>query len=326
MIDAAIIGLGWWGKNIVNAVQGKSERLRFIRGVSKEPETVREYATQHRFELSTELGDVLADPRVQAVVLATPHSLHVEQIVAVAQAGKPVFCEKPLALKKAGAVRAVEACRKAGVLLGLGHNKRYWPSMRELRRVTAGGSLGTLLHIEGHYSNENSGKFFSAWRDSPAESPGGGMTGSGLHMLDAFVSLVGPVRRVQARLVSRKPQPDPHDTVSVLLDFVSGVTGVLSTVRATPFYWRAHVFGREGSAEAIGESDLVVRRSGGAKPAAQTYPALDSVLAEFDAFADALSGRAPYPIPMTQMVDTIAAFEAVITSIETGSPVTLDTA
>ena len=160
MINAAIVGVGWWGQKIVNAVQGKSERIRFIRGVSKEPDSVRDFAARHGFELSTELSDVLTDPRVQAIVLATPHSLHTDQIVAVAKSGKAVFCEKPLALKKADAVRSTTACREAGVLLGIGTNKRFWPSMRELRRVVAGGELGEILHIEGHYSNENSGAGF----------------------------------------------------------------------------------------------------------------------------------------------------------------------
>jgi predicted dehydrogenase len=153
MINAAIIGLGWWGKNIVNAVQAKTERVRFLRGVSKEPDTVRDFAAHHNLELSTHLDDALGDPRVQAVVLATPHSLHTDQIVAAARAGKAVFCEKPLALNKADAVRAVAACEQAGIVLGVGTNKRFWPSMRELRRVVAGGELGEILHLEGHFSN-----------------------------------------------------------------------------------------------------------------------------------------------------------------------------
>src|SRR5258708_21555742 len=103
MIDAAVIGLGRWGKNIVESVQGKSKRLRFIRGVSKEPDLVRDFAAAKGFELSTELEDTIADPRVQAVFLATPHSLHVAQISAVAAAGKPGWCEKPLALTPAAA-------------------------------------------------------------------------------------------------------------------------------------------------------------------------------------------------------------------------------
>src|SRR5664279_5915337 len=148
MIDAAVIGLGRWGKNIVESVQGKSGRLRFIRGVSKEPELVRDFAMAKGFELSTEFEAAVADPRVQAVFLATPHSLHLQQISAVAKAGKPVWCEKPLALTRAEAARAVDATRKAGVVFGLGNNKRCFASMRELKRVVADGIIGlSLIHI-----------------------------------------------------------------------------------------------------------------------------------------------------------------------------------
>jgi hypothetical protein len=134
MIDAAIVGLGRWGKAIVEAVQGKSRSLRFVRGVSKEPETVRAFAAAKDFRLSGDFADVLADPDVRAVVLATPHSLHVDQIVAVAKTGKAVWCEKPLALTLAEAARAVAACRDANVVLGLGNNKRLFPAMVELKK------------------------------------------------------------------------------------------------------------------------------------------------------------------------------------------------
>src|SRR6478735_4084174 len=141
MINAAVIGLGRWGKNIVEAVQGKSRRLRIIRGVSKEPELVRDFAAAKGFELSTEFEEAVADPRVKAVFLATPHSLHVKQIEAVAAAGKPVWCEKPLALTRAEAARAVAATRKAGVPFALGNNKRYFANMHQMRRIVASGEI-----------------------------------------------------------------------------------------------------------------------------------------------------------------------------------------
>jgi predicted dehydrogenase len=324
MIHAAIVGLGWWGKNLVGAVQGKSDRLRFVRGVSIEPEPVRAFAARHGFELSTSLADALRDPAVQAVVLATPHSLHPGQIVAVAEAGKAVFSEKPLALNRADAVAAVEACRRAGVPLALGANKRFWPSMRELRRVVADGELGEILHVEGHYSNENSSKLFAGWRDSPNEAPGGAMTGTALHVLDAFVSLLGPVRRVNAQLVSRRPPPDPLDAISVLVEFANGASGVLASMRATPLFWRVHVFGTAGSAEATGENDIVVRRTGG-RTRRETFPAVDSLREELEAFADAVEGKAARSIPTAQLIDTVAAFEAIIQSVNGGTPSTVQT-
>jgi predicted dehydrogenase len=322
MLNAAIVGLGWWGKNLVNAVQGKSERIRFVHGVSKEPEAVREFAASHGFTLSADLSDALGDPRVQAVVLATPHSLHVDQIVTAAAAGKPVFCEKPLALKRADAERAVAACRRAGVVLGVGQNKRFWPSMRELVRFVRTGALGRMLHIEGHYSNENSSRFFAPWRDDPRETPGAGMTGTGIHVLDAFSALAGPVQEVTAQFIATRPAPDPLDTVSVLFRFENGMSGLLGAVRATPIYWRVHVFGSEGNAEALGETELVLRMKG-AQPEHRSFEPVDSLRAELEAFADAVEGLAPYPITPEEMIHTIGAFEAIIRSIETGARVFL---
>src|SRR5258707_15880729 len=117
MIDAAIVGLGRWGKTLVEAVQGKSEGLRFTCAVSRDPNQHRDFAAQHRLELVGGIEPVLADPSIDAVVLATPHSLHCEQIIAAAAARKAVFSEKPLALRKAEAARAIQACRAAGVAL-----------------------------------------------------------------------------------------------------------------------------------------------------------------------------------------------------------------
>jgi predicted dehydrogenase len=322
MINAAIIGLGWWGKSHLAAAQGKSAKLRFVHGVSKEMDAAVPLAETYGFTLSDDLERALADPRVQAVVLATPHSLHTDQVVRVAAAGKPVFCEKPFALKGADAERSVAACAKAGVALGVGTNKRFWPSMVELRRVVKSGALGRIMLIEGHYSNENSGMHFSAWRDSPDESPGGGMTGTGIHLLDGFVSVAGPVAEVNARLVTHRKGADPRDTISVNFEFESGLTGYFGAVRASPIYWRVHVFGDEGSAEALGETQVVLRSKGG-KTEVRDFPKVDSILAELDAFADAVEGRAPYPITPKEIVDVVAGFEAIIKSMGTGKPISI---
>ncbi|MBI3045891.1 MAG: Gfo/Idh/MocA family oxidoreductase [Betaproteobacteria bacterium] len=322
MINAAIIGLGWWGRNIVQCVQGKSAKLRFVHGVSKEIDAALPIAEANGFTLSDDLERALDDKRVEAVVLATPHSLHADQIVRVAAAGKPVFCEKPLALKRADAERAVAAVQRARVPIGVGQNKRFWPSMVELRRVVASGALGKIMHMEGHYSNENSGLHFSTWRDSPSESPGGGMTGTGIHLLDAFVGLGGPVAEVSARVISHRSGHDPRDAASVMFRFASNLSGFFGLVRASPVYWRVHVFGDEGSVEAIGETETIVRTRGG-KVDRREFPKVDSILAEFDAFADAVAGTSPYPITPAEMVNTIAAFEAIIQSMDTGTPVTV---
>ena len=309
MIDAAIVGLGRWGRTLVKAVQGKSDRLRFTRAVSRNPDRLRDFAGRHQLQLVGDLSQVLADPAIGAVVLATPHSLHCEQVIAAAQAGKAVFCEKPLTLTETDAARAIEACRKAGVVLGVGTDKRFFPAVRELLRLVKDGELGRILHLEAHFSNEVAGTA-SEWRYSLEESPAGGMTGTGIHMLDALVALAGPVRRVQALLLTHKPSPDPYDSLSALLEFASGISGTLAMVRSTPAYFRLHAFGRNASAEALGRTDLVLRRSD-AETQQLSFPPVDSVRVNLEAFADAVAGVSPYPIPTSEMLATIAAFEAI---------------
>jgi predicted dehydrogenase len=309
MIDAAIVGLGRWGQTLVEAVQGKSDRLRFTRVVSRNPGRLRDFASRHQLALAGELESVLADRTIDAVVLATPHSLHCRQIIAVANAGKAVFCEKPLTLTKAEAARAIDACRRAGAVLGVGTDKRFFPAMSELLRLVKGGELGRILHLEAHFSNEVAGTF-AEWRYSAEESPAGGMTGTGIHMLDALVALAGPVRRVQALLLSHKPPPDPRDSLTALFEFTGGVGGTLAMVRSTPAYFRLHAFGRDASAEVLGRTDLVLRRSG-AEPQQLSFPPVDSVRVNLEAFADAVAGITPYPISTSEMLDTVAAFEAI---------------
>ena len=145
----------------------------------RSPNSRANWRRKHGFRLSIDLKDAIADPQVQAIMLATPHSLHVEQVRMVAAAGKPVWCEKPLALTRTEAERAVAAVRAANVPLGSGNNKRCFASMRELKRVVDSGEIGKVLHIEGHFSNEHSTRVSGGWRDDPAESPGAGMTGAG---------------------------------------------------------------------------------------------------------------------------------------------------
>jgi predicted dehydrogenase len=149
------------------------------------------------------------------------------------------------------------------------------------------------------------------------------LTGAGLHVLDGFTSLVGPARRVYARFNPREAGPPQLDTAMLAIDFESGVTGTLATVRATPFYWRVHVFGTRGSAEVLDEATMVLRKSGTA-PHQIKYPAVDSLAAELDAFADAIEGKHPFPVPEADVLATLSAFEAALRSMQSGQPVACD--
>ena len=315
MIDAAIVGVGRWGKNFVESLHGRSERFRFVRAVDAAPERLRDFAAKHELPLSRDLAEALADAAVKAVVLTTPHSLHRPMTEAAARAGRHVFCEKPLALTTRDAEAMIDACSRAGVVLGVGHNRRLWPSMQALKTVVASGELGEILHIEGHFSNQHSDNTAGTWRDSPAESPAGGMTGAGLHILDAFLNVIGPIRRVRGQLTVRKPPPVPRDVASMLVEFENGVSGMMATVRASPFYWRVHVFGDRASAESIDEHELLIHKSN-AKPERRTFRPVNALLQELEAFADAIDAGRAFTVPPEDMLLTVTTFEAVVKAVE----------
>jgi predicted dehydrogenase len=113
MINTAIVGLGWWGKMLVKAARDFGAPLRFARGVTLEPETARDFASDHKILLGTSLDEVLADKSIEAVLLATPHTKHRAQVEAIAAAGKHLYCEKPFALTKVDAKAALNACARA---------------------------------------------------------------------------------------------------------------------------------------------------------------------------------------------------------------------
>jgi predicted dehydrogenase len=317
VINAAIVGLGRWGQTLVSSVQGKSDKIRFATAVSRDPARAGDFIAKHGMQPVRSLDEALADPALDAIVLATPHSQHLGEILATAAAGKAVFCEKPLTLTRVDAERAVAACAASGVVLGVGTDKRYFPAMQEAARLAASGELGRILHIEGNFSNEVSALQFSAWRDSAEESPAGGMTGTGIHVLDSKIRVAGPVRRARAQFLSLKPPPDPLDSISIVMEFRSGVSGMLAAVRCTPMFLRLHVFGRKGSAEVIGRNELILRQSG-SEPQHRKFPPNDSVRENLEAFADAVAGVAPYPITPPHIVEVVAAFEAIAQSADRG--------
>src|SRR5262249_51576876 len=112
MLNAAIIGLGRWGKRLVASVRGW-RLTRFARGVTLEPELARDFAAERGLAIGTSFEEVLADPAIEAVVLATPHSCHRAQVEAAAAAGEHVYCEKAFAMHKADRAGMLAARNRA---------------------------------------------------------------------------------------------------------------------------------------------------------------------------------------------------------------------
>src|SRR6516165_4065146 len=171
MIRAAIVGIGWWGRMLVNAVQGKSAAIRFTAGYTRTRATAEGFCAEHSIVLANELDALLADPAVDAVVFATPHSQHGPQVERAAAAGKPVFIEKPFTLDVASAERALNAAARAGIVLAVAYPRRFHPSVAELKVRIADGRLGVLSHCQ---SEQTAPAGLSMRADYWRSRPGGG--------------------------------------------------------------------------------------------------------------------------------------------------------
>jgi predicted dehydrogenase len=314
MLNAAMIGLGWWGKELVRA-QRASQLMRFTHGVTLEPDAAREFAKEMKLELGTCYENVLADASIDCVVLATPHTQHRAMIEAAAAAGKHVFCEKPFALSREDAKAALAACRKAGVAVGVGHNRRLWPSIAKLKEVIGSREFGTIMFAEGNYSHDILANTpLDNWRSAPQESKAGGMTGMGIHLLDAFSFLIGPMARVSALSTKRTLPFASGDTTQAMLAFANGATGTIATSLKTPgFVWRLAVYGSQMWAESLSETRVIICRRDG-KPETLEMPQANHIGANLDSFAASALGQAGFQIDDAGILHTVATLEAVFES------------
>ncbi|NNM70958.1 Gfo/Idh/MocA family protein [Enterovirga aerilata] len=327
MIRAAVAGLGWWGQHIVRRM-ADSDAMRIVSAVETNPERAA-FAAEHGIRFAASLPEVLADPAIDAVILATPHALHAEQVLAAAAAGKHVFCEKPLALTRTDAERSVAACRRAGVMLGIGHERRYEAAVGELRRLVRAGALGTIMHAEANFSHNKLAQVPETdWRASPADAPAAGMTAMGVHLTDLYLDLFGPIREVFAATASRVAFSRTGDVVSVLMRFESGATGYLNAILVTPLYIGLTVFGSEGWAEirnhthpdTPGPATFTVHYRDGRRET-RDYEWLDSVRTGLETFARAIAAGAPYPFTDAQKIGNVAVLEAICRSAAENAPV-----
>ncbi len=330
-VNLAIAGYGWWGQHMVRRLAG-NDRLSVISVIDPSEER-RALAGDSGVETVADLGEALCDDRIDAVVLTTPNTMHEQQVVAAAAAGKHVFCEKPLGLTGDSARRSVAACDEAGVVLGIGHERRFEPALQRVRSLVETGALGTVMHAEAAFSHDKLVHVPAGdWRTSKTVSPAAGMTAMGIHLTDLYISLFGKVKTVQALTAHRILDWETGDVVTVQLGFEAGMTASLSAVLATPHFIRLHVFGSEQWVEVRndthpdtpgGIAELTLASSG--KPMrTERYDWTDTVVANLEAFAAAIRGTAPYPYTVDEMVHNIEVLEAIARSAETGETVHLE--
>jgi predicted dehydrogenase len=321
-VGIALIGMGWWGQKMLAVLEAAPADIRVVRAVEPNLEMVKATCAERAIPLTANYADALSDPAVEAVVLATPHAMHEAQIEQAVAAGKHVFCEKPLALTKAGAVKAVGLCHDAKLVLGMGHERRWEPPIAALLAKADAGELGRVHQIESNFSHD---KFLTLdrnnWRLKADQAPAGGMTATGIHLLDLSVRLLGPAERVLCiceQLSSDLPQ---GDTVSAYVKFRGGGTSYVSASLANPFMSRFTVYGAKGWIDIRDKAHvespagwIVTSAMAGGPITTVEVPPAEPVKDNLVSFARAVRGTEIYPITGAQLVDTIALLEAVFAS------------
>jgi len=328
MLDVAVVGMGWWGKTLVNLI-GKSSKLRVVKGMKRNPASEADFAREHGFEMVSDYAEVLKDPKVKAVLLCTPHTLHTEQVIAAANAGKHVFCEKPLSLTRADAARALAAINANKLHIAIGHERRFEPPILDLMRTIQSGELGVPLQIEANFSQD---KFLALpadnWRLTPEEAPAGPITATGIHILDLSVSVFGEAESVWCSVKQLGSPLSNGDTLAAMVKFKKGGHALLTAILATPFDGRFAVYCSKGWIEVRDKAHpstpmgwTLTKVVSGDQRSTVEYAPSSSVIANVEAFADAVEGRAPYLMPQDQMLANIAALEALIESARSGERV-----
>jgi predicted dehydrogenase len=325
MIDAAIIGLGWWGQTIARALRS-SDVVRPLLGVDPLQNARDKVAAELELATCATFDEALARPDIQAVILCSPQTEHAAQIEAAAQAGKHVFCEKPLCTTAAEAERAIAAVQTAGVTLGIGHERRFEPAVIDMKSRFAAGEFGDALVFEGNFSQD---KFLSLpgdnWRLSATENPVGPLSATGIHLVDLSISFLGQPKQVWAHLATRGSQFANGDMLSIMLTFESGASATLTAVLATPFMGRVALLGSKGWMEIRDRTHPehptgwdVTRVLRDAAPVVTDYPAHFAVRDNLDAFGRAALGRGDYPVPHHEMLANVRTFEAIKRSAASG--------
>ena len=320
-VRLGVVGLGWWGGELADAA-ARSGAAEVVACYARTESARLAFAAERGCRAATSFRDLITADDVEGIILATPHSIHGDQIREVAAAGKHVLVDKPFTLSTADGRSAMTATREAGTVLMVGHQRRRLAAVRRIRALVDEGTLGTPLLATSVFAV---GRGFPAtWRSSRDESPLGGMTGLGVHMIDTFHYLVGPIRRVSAFSNGvLAGEPLDHAT-GLLFEFASGAVGNLVTSHYTPVTEELCIFGSVASASSHNEgSRLFTQQRGEMDRNEVPLEEIDALAEQLAEFAGAVKGTSVPETDGEVGLAVIAVLEAAIASVERGEAVSV---
>lgn len=323
-VRVASVGLGWWGKELAKAA--RTTGIEIVSCFARTPEKREAFADEFGCRTAAGLDELLSDPEVDAILVATPHAGHLELIEAAADAGKHIFVEKPLTLSVEDARAAIEAADKGDVILQVGHQRRRLAAHRAMKRLVDDGRIGAIQMLEANHSLPNGYKMpQEAWRWDAAESPLGSMTSLGIHQIDNFHYLAGPIARVGAR-ARRGRDVTIDEAAALVFEFETGAVGTLVSSFFTPWDIRLTLHGTEGSAFARADgAELGYQARNESEPVAQTLTPVDAVSDQLDEFARVVREGGRPEVGGEEALAVVAVLEAAVQSAESGQFVEVPT-
>ncbi len=328
MLKIAVIGLGWWGSTIIKCLQ-ESNIVEIYAAVDIDEKRGNFICSKYNLRYYKNIEDALGDIDVDSVIIATAHGLHEEMFISSLEANKHIFCEKPFALSSKAAKRMITGAESKGIIIGIGHERRYEGALEELKRVVDSGKLGTLLHLEFNASyNMMVNAPPTGWRKDPREAPAGMMTALGVHQTDFMQTLAGPVKSLNSQLIKRSDDFPNEDVLTIQFNFKSGISGSLTSLATTPFYQRMTVFGDRGWIENREISNVDMPDPARLMWCAidneihtRTFKMTNTVRANIESWASAVMGNGSYRFSNEEILHNVEILEAIVSSISSGQEV-----
>lgn len=312
MFKLGIVGLGAWGKRLVNAVHDKSDTVTFTAAATRTPSKVTDFASDRHIVVTDTADGIYGD--VDGMVVAGHAAHHASDALKAIEAGKPVLVIKPLATTRADAEALYEAAAGKGVFAAMGYDRCFAPGMEALRRRVKAGDLGRVFHASGDFSVDRMLTFDAdAWKADPETNPPGSMAD---HMMYMMIELMGPLASLSVDATTQVVEHAFSDCASVTLRFAGGETGTLTAIGVSPGFNRLHMYGDKGWAEVRGTNRLEFQPAGG-DLVVEEFDAVDMCRVQLESFAAAAQGKAAWPVPPEDAINGVGALEAMLKSAET---------
>src|SRR5256884_1056738 len=318
-LRVACIGMGWWSDVLADAIQ-RSKKLRIVSCYTRSEDKRRAFAAKYGCAAAPNYQVILQDSGVEAIINTTPNNAHVETTLAAALAGKHVFLDKPIANTVSEGRVITEFCKKKGVILALGYQRRRESHFRWVRGQIDAGVFGKLVNAEANISRDRLGQVdLSSWRYTAAGMPGGVMLQIGIHYTDVLEYLLGPVKAVSGRFVRLVLPGDNPDVASLVLEHGSGALSTLNASYASASeYYLLNLYGKEASAYYDFHQGLRFLKRGAAKAEPVNCQKNDPIVEELEEFAAAVRGDAEPEMDGERGTASLAVLLAGIRSAKEG--------